>query len=412
MNQLIILGASARAAAYSALRAGFQPWCIDLFADCDLSAIAPAIQLNADEYPHGFVRIVAESAPNAPIIYTGGLENHPQVYLELAKLRPVWGYLHPEPFTASDSIRNPFALSRCCANAGLARPMSVNVDAASCRVAAETRLEAASTLPIDGTWLCKPLSGAGGKAIAYWHGQPLSQPEKYYFQQFQAGTPLAAVYVNVGDRTHFVGLTRQIIGASFLHATSPFSYCGTIGPLFCLKGTPLHEQCVKTGETLARFDPCLRGLFGVDLIWDGERAYVIEVNPRYTASVEILELSNPTPVSLALHAQAFRPDSVEQTFLSVGPDRNVRPNKLGKAIYFAPQRLVFPDCGPWDVNLTFDPERIPGYADIPTVGSVIEKEQPVLTFFESGLDESAVEKQLQQIAMELDERFQMCDNLV
>ena len=33
----------------------------------------------------------------------------------------------------------------------------------------------------------------------------------------------------------------------------------------------------------------LRGLFGVDFIWDGERAWTHEVNPRPTASLEALE---------------------------------------------------------------------------------------------------------------------------
>jgi len=33
--QVLIVGASARAAAFSALRAGLRPWCADLFADLD-----------------------------------------------------------------------------------------------------------------------------------------------------------------------------------------------------------------------------------------------------------------------------------------------------------------------------------------------------------------------------------------
>ena len=32
-NRLLLFGASTRAAAFSALRAGLKPWCVDLFAD-------------------------------------------------------------------------------------------------------------------------------------------------------------------------------------------------------------------------------------------------------------------------------------------------------------------------------------------------------------------------------------------
>jgi hypothetical protein len=39
---VLILGASARAAAYSARRADLQPACIDLFADRDLAAVCPS----------------------------------------------------------------------------------------------------------------------------------------------------------------------------------------------------------------------------------------------------------------------------------------------------------------------------------------------------------------------------------
>jgi predicted ATP-grasp superfamily ATP-dependent carboligase len=78
---------------------------------------------------------------------------------------------------------------------------------------------------------------------------------------------------------------------------------------------------------------------------------------------------------------------------------------FGKAIYFAPQRLIFPDSGPWKLTEPIDPWKVPRYADIPTAGSVIEKGQPVLTFFAKGTDESGVERQLQQIATELDQLF-------
>jgi predicted ATP-grasp superfamily ATP-dependent carboligase len=389
VNQLIILGASTRAAAYSALRAGFQPWCIDLFADCDLAAIAHVTQLPADEYPHGFVRAVAESAPNAPIVYTGGLENHPEVYLELAKLRPVWGYLHPEPFAGDNSIRNPLALSAFCAKTRLPYPpISEN----------------GVGVPADGTWLCKPRSGTGGKNIALWRGQFLAEPERFFFQRIQSGTPLAATYVNAGKMTRFIGLTRQLIGISFLHSPGSFTYCGSIGPLPCQAGTPLFEQCSRVGKTLGLPDPYLRGLFGVDLIWDGEVAYLIEVNPRYTASVEILEWSDPAISTLDLHAQAF--GTVQsKTSCANHPAKQDSKGLYGKAIYFAPERISFPNNGPWKVTTPVDPWRVPSYADIPEAGSVIDKGQPVLTFFASGENESQIERQLRSVAMELDQRF-------
>ena len=85
---IVIVGASARAAAFSALRAGLAPWCADLFADADLAARCPAVAVPFDQYPHGFLKIVRQ-APPGPWLFTGGLENHPKLIDRIACDRPV-----------------------------------------------------------------------------------------------------------------------------------------------------------------------------------------------------------------------------------------------------------------------------------------------------------------------------------
>src|SRR5207248_5309461 len=74
-EHLLIFGASARAAAFSALRVGLRRWCADLFADLDLQARCPAMRLPG-RYPHAFLDLAATDLPG-PLMYTGGLENWP-----------------------------------------------------------------------------------------------------------------------------------------------------------------------------------------------------------------------------------------------------------------------------------------------------------------------------------------------
>ena len=50
-RQLILIGASVRAAAFSALRAGLRPWCADLFGDLDLRQRCPSVVVPAERYP-------------------------------------------------------------------------------------------------------------------------------------------------------------------------------------------------------------------------------------------------------------------------------------------------------------------------------------------------------------------------
>src|SRR6187431_1478558 len=88
MGPLILVGASVRAAAFSALRAGFSPYAIDLFADRDLAAVCPAVKVA--NYPRGLLAALYR-APDAPWIYTGGLENHPRLVDQMAAIRLLLG---------------------------------------------------------------------------------------------------------------------------------------------------------------------------------------------------------------------------------------------------------------------------------------------------------------------------------
>ncbi|HAW26563.1 MAG TPA: ATP-dependent carboligase, partial [Planctomycetaceae bacterium] len=75
-SSLLIVGASTRAAACSAVRAGFQPVCADQFADRDLRAVSEVV-IKIDEHCHWLEEILKREPQNW--IYTGALENRPEV---------------------------------------------------------------------------------------------------------------------------------------------------------------------------------------------------------------------------------------------------------------------------------------------------------------------------------------------
>src|SRR5262249_3860932 len=86
---------------------------------------------------------------------------------------------------------------------------------------------------------------------------------------------------------------------SWLHAPA-FSYCGSIS---FTPSPELGRQVHQLGEVLAR--ACgLLGIFGIDFILHDDVSYLIEVNPRYTASVEVVEHATGV-AALALHRAAF-----------------------------------------------------------------------------------------------------------
>ena len=77
---------SVRAAAFSAQRAGFAPQCADCFADADLARRFPTTRV--DNYPDGLAAPAAE-APFGGWMYTGGLENCPDLVDQVVSINGV-----------------------------------------------------------------------------------------------------------------------------------------------------------------------------------------------------------------------------------------------------------------------------------------------------------------------------------
>jgi predicted ATP-grasp superfamily ATP-dependent carboligase len=342
----LIVGASARAAAHSALRAGLTPCAADLFADRDLAAAARCARVALADYPEGLLDAAA-AFPPGPWVYTGALENRPDLVDRLARVRPLWG----NGAETLRSVRDPFCVARALREGGLP--------------ATDVRPDPGG-LPRDGSWLRKPLRSAGGLGIAPLVDDTDGPPS--YFQQRIEGTTASAVFV--GQRTHadLVGVTRQLLG----RPGAPFAYRGSLAPWPIAPG--IQSQIERIGHVLAGAFG-LVGLFGVDLVLDGERAWSVEVNPRYTASVEALELALRRPL-LAEHR-----DACEGGPSGPVPAAGGAPRFVAKEILFATADVVI-TVGAVPVRLgSFE---VPEAADIPADGTRFATVEPGLTVFAEG----------------------------
>ena len=346
---ILILGASARAAAASALRAGLRPAAVDLFADVDLQDIAPTRKI--DQYPLEFIAAAA-TFDDCPFVYTGGLENHPNVVDRIARDRIVWGNTG-EPLIRS---RDPFLIDRLLREQNLPRP--------------KLRSRDAPPAP-DGVWLLKNFRSSAGQGVRSWDGTHSPRVDEY-FQKRVDGVSVSAVYVASADQTRLCGLTRQLVGLLELNAP-PFAWCGSHGPIQL--PAPASDQVERTGTLIAR--QCgLRGLFGIDFIVDGETAIPVDVNPRYPASLEVLELAGGRSI-FADHCRIF------------GAHLPELPNQRGqqtvaKAVLYAKQPLCFPSLTSVPGG---DPEvGIPALADCPAAGTWIRPGEPICTLFAVGND--------------------------
>jgi predicted ATP-grasp superfamily ATP-dependent carboligase len=206
--------------------------------------------------------------------------------------------------------------------------------------------------PRDGGWLLKPRRSAGGRGIHVWDNSAVAFPasrrrDPSYFQRRVAGEPHSALYLATSAQTVLVGVCRQLIGESGLNA-GPFAYCGSIGPLDL--DPSLERQIVRCGQILGS-EFRLRGLFGVDFMFDANSvAWLTEVNPRYTASVEVLEaaldvslLGDHVRASSAFDDADRSRQIAEDLQTRLASARRSRGGRMfGKAVIYAPFKLRVP----------------------------------------------------------------------
>lgn len=362
---LLILGASARAAAFSALAAGLEPVCGDAFADADLRRVCQASA--AASYPTGLVEI-ARAAPPAPWMYTGALENQPRLIARISERRLLLGN---GPRVLAD-VRDPFAIARALGAAGLRAP-------AVARSSAE--------IPRDGSWLRKPLDSSGGTGIVLWSqaSDPRAMSRKalkprHYFQERIAGVSCSAIYVAAGGRSKLLGATEQLLTTRTPDATGPaFHYAGSVGPLQLAAAT---ADCLRhIGEVLTRTFG-LVGLFGVDYVDDGRDLWPVEVNPRFTASVEILEHAlGFSAVGLHTAACLERQLRDAQTAYAMnGP----APRWHAKRILYARRHGMVDHETARALLATAANGAAPSIADIPRAGAELLPGRPILTLFGHG----------------------------
>jgi len=365
---LLIVGASARSAAFSTRCAGGRPSCVDLFADRDLAAICPAVRLSPREYPDGLAHLAAE-APASPWMYTGALENHPELVDRISASRPLWG----NDGSTLRAVRDPIAVAESLRRAGLPCP--------------GVRLSPAG-LPRDGNWLVKPLASAGGRGVhpLVSSSKPVRVPS--YYQERIAGPSLSALFVGDRSGARLRGVTRQEIG----RGGAPFAYRGSLGPW------PVSDRESARIGLLGDFLAAsyrLVGLFGVDFILSDGQPWPVEINPRYTASVEVLELALRRSL-LAEHRRACDPDALP---LAEVDAKVSAPGKLvvGKIILFAPSRCRLPVLDHWEPAYPTSPFAVPPLGDIPHPGTVFEAGDPVMTLFSLGKSPATCRARLRRV---------------
>jgi len=352
MPGVLLTGVSMRAAAQSAVKAGYRTHTIDAFADLDLprSKKRP-IPSDADgrfdtrKAWHATLGVQAEA-----VVYGSGFEDDSPAVDLLAKDRVLWG----NPPDVLQKVRSPRGLLEGLAGQGFLVPRIF-----------EPGGEAVP--PAGIAWLEKPFRSGGGHGIRPWRpGSAIA--EGSYLEEFIPGRPGSIVFVARAGRAVPLGISRQLAGEAAFGATG-FQYCGSIlshpADLFD-RGVSVATTAHAVAMAVAR-DYGLVGLNNVDFIARQGVAYPVEVNPRWSASVELVERAHGFSM-FGLHADACARGTLPDDRLPLCLRRAV-----GKAIVFARADVVVRRSREWLWSRDV--------ADVPRPRTLIRRGEPVCTVF-------------------------------
>jgi uncharacterized protein len=360
------------------VRAGHDVVALDRFGDLDLQRLCPSVSVLRDLGGRGGMAALvdaAESIPAPSVIYGAGLENQPDLVARLASGRTLLGC------TAGtlERVRDPTTLGASLRAAGLAYPTTFGGADAPRRAERSRR------------WLRKPLRSGGGRGVHEWRGGRLDGD--VVVQEHISGLACSAAAVANGRSAALLGVSEQLIGQRWLGARG-YAWCGNIVPprLGEVQRRALAEAAQAICAHLASaFE--LRGLFGVDLVWDGERAWVVEVNPRPTGSLECVQAAHDVGV-FAAHL-----DGCAGRLPSIAPPQAPR-RAAGKAILFATRDVRVGDTRGWSAR---------GIRDVPHPRERIAAGHPVCTLVSVQASPDAVLADLESRAAAL--RAELGDRL-
>jgi predicted ATP-grasp superfamily ATP-dependent carboligase len=346
---ILIAAISGRALAASARRGGYLPLVTDFFGDQDTLAAAHAHVRLAGDLASGIderdlfhaLETLSEQRPPAGIVCGTGFEMRTHL---LERLAQRWRLFGNNAETVA-KVKNPEALSAMCAGLGIPFP--------------ELSLSPPRS-PAD--WLVKRRGGAGGG-----HVKPALQPHSagsadgdMYYQRKMSGTPIAALFVSNGERAVVLGFSAQWSSPT---PRQPYRYGGAVRPAN-LAAAIADRLDAAVRKLAAAFS--LVGLNSADFLVDGESIWLLEINPRPGATLDIFE---PLGGSLfALHMAACR----GKLFAAPHHPEGAKASAIVYAENDIPcvPTLDWPD---WS-------------ADRPAVGSTIKAGEPVCTVYACSQD--------------------------
>lgn len=351
VKRLVVAAASARPFVRAAAAAGYEVIAADVFCDEDTRRDAfEAVTLGyvAGGFDPAEIRkrlIPLLAGGDTGFIYGSGFETQPDLLEEIAAACPVFG----NSAATVEAVKSPIHFFSSLRRYGIPYP----------------EISPAPPPSLHG-WLGKRRGGSGGTHVV----TATSASAQDYYQRQLPGRPCALLFLADGRDIIEIGCHEQWLAPT---VAMPYRYGGAVSQISLPAG--VRAGMVSAARRLT-VEFGLRGLNSLDCMVAGECWWVLEVNPRLSASFSLYDTDAAGTHLLQAHLDACN-----------GRLAYVAGHEMPKAhlIYYATRPCIIPSGLQW-------PEWV---SDVPSAGTRIECNAPLCSISSSA--ESVGEVRLQTL---------------
>jgi uncharacterized protein len=264
-RKLIIAAIASRAYVQAAVEAGFVVVAIDAFVDVDTQCYAKqCYQVNVvdNRLDKNQLLNVLDGLDLQQFVgfcYGAGFEQTPVVLTEISKRIPLLGN------TAK-------AVAQCKAMCFFKQCDDLNIPHPPVRTKHPVH---------SGGWIQKEIGGSGGGHVKPLSDVVVAQADNIYYQKFQEGKPISCLFLAGDDEVQVIGFNEQWLE---VNAVEPFRYGGAVSNVEISELAKMRFKIYvsKLSQAIG-----LVGLNSCDAICHGDDVYILEINPRLSATIDL-----------------------------------------------------------------------------------------------------------------------------
>ena len=354
---ILIFAQSGRFIAQSATQAGYRVWVADCFGDQDTLNIADRWQQLAPIHQLSEQKILdvistLSQGEDCLLICGGGIEQHYPFLNNLPSNITLLG----NSAASIHAIKTPSTFFNLLNKLEIPFP--------------DTLFQQ----PNEGGWLAKSSTGLGGIHIQYLDA--LQQTSADYYQRYVEGTSGSGLFIANGKQAQLLSINQQYLQPN---ESSPFRLGGITSPWLISKQ---HQQHLDLAINKVTSEIGLYGINSIDfIISQQDKLLVLEINPRISASAELLSCNKPL---FQHHLDACNSLLSEQLIIETEAASMIHYFYADRDVCIS-SKIVWPKA----------------CRDIPTGSSMIAKDEPICTLKIQALTAEVLQQSYRKLEKEL-----------